>query len=122
MAQAPAWVIKNEGRSLQRSRIPSAEAWWVAPTDFKKMAQDYDQALRERDEEMYGAARNMIRSWIGDHEMKMHGGGTCIEERINAIAFIAHALGLAAEDDGAWEFMRSVIRNVYERHSDHSSG
>lgn len=61
-----------------------------------------------------GSQRDSIVDTIRDHERTRHGGGCCIEERINAVAFIAHSLGLAADDNDAWEFTRTIIKQVYE--------
>jgi hypothetical protein len=61
-----------------------------------------------------GSSRDRIVDAIKHHEQQRHGGGCCIEERINAVAFIAHSLGLAADDNDAWEFARAIIKQVYE--------
>jgi len=70
--------------------------------------------LRSDDQQALGATRDRILDIIADHERLRHGGGCCIEERIAAVAFIAHSLGLAGDDDDAWEFARSIVKNVYE--------
>jgi hypothetical protein len=67
-----------------------------------------------RDSDQLGAARDTILNLIYRHEKERHGGGCCIEDRISAVAFIAHSLGLAADDDDAWEFARTIVRQVYE--------
>ena len=73
-----------------------------------------DDYFRPQDQEVLGAARDTILDLIARHERDRHGGGCCIEDRISAVAFIAHSLGLAADDDDAWEFARTIIRQIYE--------
>lgn len=72
---------------------------------------DYLQYLEMQN---LGSQRDDIVEIIRQHEKQRHGGGCCIEERINAVAFIAHSLGLAADDNDAWEFARTIIKQVYE--------
>jgi hypothetical protein len=70
--------------------------------------------LRPQDQQVLNTARDDILDLISRHEKEQHGGGCCIEDRIAAVAFIAHSLGLAADDDDAWEFARNIVRNIYE--------
>lgn len=70
--------------------------------------------LHERELEILNDARDCILDMIRLHEKRRHGTGFCLEERINAVAFIAHSLGLAADDNDAWEFARAIIKQVYE--------
>ena len=75
-----------------------------------------ERVLRERDEKYLGASRDKILEFIGEHEQEIHGGGCCLEERINAIAFITHSLGLTAGSDETWTLIRKVLELVYEEH------
>jgi hypothetical protein len=70
--------------------------------------------LRREDQQALGATRDRVLDIIRQHERRQHGGGCCIEERIGAVAFLAHSLGLAADDLDAWEFARSIVKHVYE--------
>jgi hypothetical protein len=76
-----------------------------------KVNEDY---LRSEDQQALGTTRDRILDIIRDHERLRHGGGCCLEERIGAVAFIAHSLGLAADDDDAWRFARTIVKLVYE--------
>ena len=75
-----------------------------------------ERSLRERDEKYMGPARDRILEFIAEHERDTHGGGCCIEERVNAIAFITHSLGLTAGCDETWTLIRKVLELVYEEH------
>lgn len=80
-----------------------------------------EEMLRDRDEKYLGAARDKILAFIGEHEQEMHDGGCCLEERVNAIAFLAHSLGLSAGCDETWELIRKIQLLVYEAHHDGTS-
>lgn len=72
--------------------------------------------LRESDEKRLGGVRDEILQVISDHEERIHGGGCCLSERINAIAFFAHSLGLRSEADETWTYIRAILGAVYESH------
>jgi hypothetical protein len=70
--------------------------------------------LHERELQVMEQAVDCILDIIRIHEDRRHGGVCCINERVNAVAFIAHQLGLAADDDNVWEFARAIIKAFYE--------
>jgi hypothetical protein len=72
--------------------------------------------MREHDEQLLGGARNEILRTIAEHERRIHGGGCCLSERINVIAFMAHSLGLRANADETWTYIRTILEAVYEAH------
>ena len=72
------------------------------------------QWMRERDEQELGETRDRLLHIIGEHEQLLHGGGCCLQERVNAIAFFAHSLGLLARSDETWTYMRTILEAVYE--------
>lgn len=75
-----------------------------------------DDTLREIDELNLGFARDRIIDVISFHEAEHHDGGCCLEERVNAVAFVAHSLGLKAGCDETWELIRKILELVYEAH------
>jgi hypothetical protein len=81
---------------------------------------DEIQKMRDNDEKHLGAGRDRILQFIQDHEERIHDGGCCLEERVNAVAFIAHSLGLLAGADETWTMVRAILEVVYEAH--HSGG
>jgi hypothetical protein len=74
--------------------------------------------LRDLHERSMGAARDSILAVIREHERVCHDGGYCLEESVNAVAFIAHALGLKANHEPTWTYVREVLGRVYEAHHD----
>lgn len=75
-----------------------------------------EETIRAQDELYLGAARETILEFIGEHERLQHQGGCCLEERVNAIAFLAHALGLRSDCDETWGIVRKILGAVYEEH------
>lgn len=72
--------------------------------------------LRKHDEKLLGGARDQILQLMTEHEHSHHGGGYCISERINVVAFIAHSLGLRADANDTWEYIRAILVTFYESH------
>ena len=72
--------------------------------------------MRAQDERELGASRDLLLNVIGAHEERHHGGGCCLQERVNAIAFFAHSLGLRADADETWRYIRRILEAVYEHH------
>ena len=75
-----------------------------------------EETIRAADEMNLGPARDTILEFIGNHEQVQHGGGCCLEERINAICFLAHSLGLRSDCDETWVIIRKILNAVYEAH------
>ena len=71
--------------------------------------------LHERELKIMEQGVDYILDTILIHEDRRHGGVCCMNERANAVAFIAHKLGLAADDDDVWEYARWIVKEFYEK-------
>lgn len=73
-----------------------------------------DEYMRKSESDDLGTAGRLVLTSILRHENEQHGNGFCMETRIHAVAYIAHNLGLAADDDNAWEYARLIVKDIYE--------
>jgi hypothetical protein len=95
----------------------AAGSSFAATAGFQKEAlMDDIEWMREQDERELGQARDHLLTVIGEHESRHHDGGCCLLERVNALAFFAHSLGLRADADETWIYIRTILEAVYEAH------
>jgi hypothetical protein len=89
-------------------------AKWTVERWFRLPQSHGGDYLHKDEMKVLGDSRDDLIDMIRRHERQRHGGGCCLEERISAVAFIAHSLGLAADDNDAWDYARAIVKQVYE--------
>jgi hypothetical protein len=82
--------------------------------DDKRFDEVEREVIRLSYRTKYGQSTEGIVAFIRLHEKDKHSGKPCMDERVNAVAYIAHHLGMAADDDHVWEFIRTVVKMIYE--------
>ncbi len=61
-------------------------------------------------EDMMSTIRHRLITLVTGHERRSHAGNVCAQTRYDAIAFLAHCLGVAASADG----MAALLRSMHE--------
>jgi hypothetical protein len=82
-----------------------------------------DLSVEERDEmAMKAITRKMgddLNQMIERHEEIMHKGGSCIEERVNSVAYLAHRVGIR-DRHSLWMLIKR-IEDYEDYHHEHEA-
>ena len=97
--------------------ITSADGHKMTPNSEARKMPMPDSFYKAMETHMGHMADALIKI-IHDHESREHEGESCLAERANTIAFIAHKLGLTSDRESDWCSVRRILKEVYEARHD----